>query len=124
MKTFSIHFKERYAKSAIEFLSEYINMDKGKAITELIKFYKTWDLYALSIMYLKFIRVLFPDDFIKSKFIIGFTELLVQNICPFPYNRFDVAEIRRRYIDIFYINEKPSDYFTLINNISYKNFSK
>jgi serine/threonine protein kinase len=124
LKTLSDDFKKKYVSSTIKFLSEYLNMDKATAITELIKFYKTWDLYALSIMYLKFVRVLFPDSFIKSKFIIGFTELLVQNICPFPYNRFDVIEIQKRYTDIFYINEKPSDYFTLINNISYKDFTK
>ena len=124
LHAFSSHFKDGYTKSAIEFLSGYLNMDKTEAITELIKFYKTWDLYALSIMYLKFIRSLFPDGFIKSKFIIAFSELLVRNICPFPYNRFSVDETRAAYTNIFYINEKPSDYFTLINNISYKNFTK
>ena len=121
---FSDQFRERYIKSANEFLGSYLTMDKTKAITELIEFYKTWDLYALSIMYLKFMRLLFTDGFIKSEFIIAFTELLVQNICPFPNNRLSVAEIRKRYTDIFYINEKPGDYFTLINNISYKNFTK
>ena len=117
-------FKERYIQSAIEFLNKYINMNKDEAIAELISFYKTWDLYALSIMYLKFMKVLFIDGFIESKFIIAFTELLLNNICPFPYNRSSVAETRLRFTDIFFINEKPRDYFTLINNISYKNFTK
>jgi serine/threonine protein kinase len=120
----SSKFKEQYIQSTIEFLSKYINMNKDKAIAELISFYKTWDLYALSIMYLKFLKILFPNGFINSKFIIGFTELLLNNINPFPYNRPTVDESRMRYTDIFYINEKPSDYFTLINNISYKNFNK
>ena len=122
--SFSSNFKERYVKSAVEFLAGYLSMNKTEAITELIKFYKTWDLYALSIMYLKFLRLLFPHGFIKSKLIIAFSELLVQNICPFPYNRLSVTETQTLYTDIFYINEKPRDYFTLINNISYKNFSK
>jgi len=124
LQSFSDHFKERYIKSAVEFLTRYLDMNKTEAITELIKFYKTWDLYALSIMYLKFFQQLFPRGFVKSKFIIAFSELLVQNICPFPYNRLSVAETQKSYTDIFYINEKPRDYFTLINNISYKNFSK
>ncbi len=117
-------FKERYIQSTIEFLNKYINMNKNDVFAELISFYKTWDLYALSIMYLKFLKVLFIDGFIDSKFIIAFTELLLNNVSPFPYNRPSVAEIQSRYTDIFYINEKPRDYFTLINNISYKNFTK
>ena len=124
LKSFSKDFKYRYIDSAIKFLTNYVDMNKTDAITELIKFYKTWDLYALSIMYLKFFEQLFPRGFIKSKFIIAFSELLVQNICPFPYNRLSVMETQKSYTDIFFINEKPRDYFTLINNISYKNFSK
>lgn len=124
LQSFSSNFKERYVKSAIEFLSGYLSMNKTEAITELIKFYKTWDLYALSIMYLKFFQQLFTSGFVESKFIIAFSELLVLNISPFPYNRLSVTETQMLYTDIFYINEKPSDYFTLINNISYKNFSK
>ena len=124
LKALSNQFKERYIAAAVQFLNKYVNMEKDKALAELISFYKTWDLYALSVMYLKFMRTLFSGGFVKSKFITAFSELLLRNICPFPYNRLTVAETLSLYADIFFINEKPQDYFTLIENLSYKNFTK
>ena len=119
LSIFSDEFKERYINSAITFLTQYIDKDRDLVINELITTsYKTWDLYALSIMYLKFLRLLFKDGFFENLFIIRFTQLLANNISPFPAKRFTTAETCEAYNDIFFINEKPINYLTLIKELN------
>ena len=120
---FSKEFKDSYANSGINFLNQYIKMEKMAVISEIIKFGNTWDLYALSIMYLNFIKLLFKDGFVNSPLIIAFSKILVQNIHPDPSKRLSVTDTRKKYYDIFYINDKPSDYLTLIESLNYKNLS-
>ena len=96
------------------------NMNKDIVIEELLKHYKTWDIYALSILYLKFYSILFKNGFFESKFIINFAQLLLLNISPDPNKRLESSEILQKYKDIFFINEKPENYLTLINNLNYE----
>ena len=118
---FSEDFREKYKLSGIEWFKKYENMNKYDVIRELLTFYKTWDLYSLSIMYLKFFKILFSDGFFESKFITTFSQLLLTNISPNPMVRLSVKDTLTRYNEIFYINEKPKDYFTLIDNLKYEN---
>ena len=46
---FSDDFKERYKESGIIYLKKFENMNKYDIIKELLVFYKSWDLYSLSI---------------------------------------------------------------------------
>lgn len=116
---FSDEFKEKYKKTGIEYLKKYENLNKHETIKQLLSFYKTWDLYSLSIIYLKFFKILFSDGFFDNKLIITFSQLLLYNISPNPNNRNTIKETLTMYKDIFYINEKPENYFTLINNLKY-----
>ena len=52
-----------------------------------MKYWKTFDNYSISIMYLKFLKVINVDGFKNNKFIIFFSELLLQNIHPNPDKR-------------------------------------
>jgi serine/threonine protein kinase len=120
LEIFTRDFKENYRRSAIKFLKKYENMNKSDIIKELIlPFYKTWDLYALSIMYLKFFKIVFNDGFFDSNLIVSFSQLLLINISPNPANRLSIENTGRKYRDIFYINEKPANYFALIDNLDY-----
>ena len=94
-------------------------MDKYDVIKELITFNKTWDLYALSIMYLKFFKILFLDGFFESKLITSFSQLLLTNISPNPLYRLSPIDTQKNYRALMYINEKPKNYFTLIENLNY-----
>jgi len=116
---FSDEFKEKYKKTGIEYLKKYENLNKHETIKQLLSFYKTWDLYSLSIIYLKFFKILFSDGFFDNKLIITFSQLLLYNISPNTNNRNTIKETLTMYKDIFYINEKPENYFTLINNLKY-----
>ena len=77
---FTSDFRKMYTSMAIQFLSKYKHINKYIVIKELIQFYRTWDIYALSLMYLKFFKILFRDGFFYSKFIINFSQLLLVNI--------------------------------------------
>ncbi len=120
-RIFSEEFREKYKMSGIEWLKKYQNMNKYDVIKELLTFYKTWDLYSLSIMYFKFFNKLFSDGFFKSKLITAFSQLLLTNVSPNPMLRLSVKDTLIKYNEIFYINEKPEDYFTLIDNLNYEN---
>ena len=120
LSVFSEGFRERYKLAGIQWLSKYENKNKYDVIKELLKFYKTWDLYSLSIMYLRFFKILFIDGFIDNKSISGFSQLLLVNISPNPNNRLDIQDTLRRYREVFFINEKPENYFALIENLNYQ----
>ena len=57
-----------------------------------MSFWKTFDNYSLSIMYLKFIYFINVNGYKKNKFIVHFTELLLENIHPNPERRYNIAE--------------------------------
>ena len=121
LNIFSSDFRKNYAEACIRFLKKYENVDKNIIIIELLKFYKTWDLYSLSILYLKFLNYLFHDGFFESQFIIRFSQLLLANISPDPNNRLSVEDTKQKYREIFYIDESTQNYLTFINNFKYDN---
>ena len=59
---------------------------------ELIKNYKTWDNYSISVLYLRILFVVFKDKFPNHKFIVRFSELLTLNIHPNPSKRKSFTE--------------------------------
>ena len=103
----------------IEFLKKYENIPGDIVIKELIQYYKTWDQYSLSILYLKFYKIIFINGFFESKFILNFSQLLLTNISPDPNKRLSLYDTLQKYKDIFFINEKPENYLTLINNLKF-----
>ena len=121
LNIFSNDFRKNYAKLCNKFLKQYESKNKDYIINELLKYYKTWDLYSLSILYLKFLDYLFRDGFFESQFIIQFSQLLLTNISPNPNNRLSTEDTKKKYIEIFYINETTQNYLTFINNFKYDN---
>ena len=119
LNIFSGDFRNKYTESCVKFLKKYENMSKDNIINELLKFYKTWDLYSLSILYLKFLHYLFHDGFFESKIIIQFSQLLITNISPDPNNRLSVKDTKNKYREIFYIDETSQNYALLLNNFNY-----
>jgi hypothetical protein len=68
-------------------------------------------------MYLKFFNKLFKKGYFDNNFIILFSQLLLQNISPFPESRYSSIETQKKYTDIFFINEKPENYIVLIQQL-------
>ena len=113
----SDEFREKYSAACINYFTKFIKLDGATTIIQLLDFFKTWDLYSLSIMYLKFFNKLFKKGYFENNFIISFSQLLLQNISPFPENRYSPSETQKKYTDIFFINEKPENYTILIQQL-------
>jgi len=118
---FSKKFKLKYANTCIEYLKKFIIKDKDYIIKELLDYHNSWDLYALSILYLKFFNYMFHNGFYDSKIIIKFSQLLLINISPDPNNRASIDDIKLLYKEIFYMDETTKNYLELINNFKYYN---
>jgi len=116
---YSNNFKKKYTKSCIDYLKQFVSKNDKNIITNLLGFYKSWDLYALSVLYLKFIGYIFNTGFFDSKIIIKFSQLLLTNISPNPNNRIPIERVNLLYKEIFYMHESTKNYLELINNFKY-----
>ena len=91
-KNFSPWFLKKYKEKCIRQLKKYNNMKYMNRIKYLFSYWKTFDNYALSIMYLKFLRYININGFLDNHFILFFSKLLLKNIDPNPDNRLSIVE--------------------------------
>lgn len=109
---FSVDFVNKYLLKTKSYLKKYVNMPKETAIQKLLETRWSWDLYSLSIMYLRIIFALFSSKkeniFIKN--IIG---VLKTNINPDFNDRIDVKKARENFYDIFYMDGDVNEFIEL-----------
>jgi len=89
---FSPWFLKKYKEKCVSQLKKYNEMEYMSRIKHLFGYWKTFDNYALSIMYLKFLRYININGFLDNDFIIFFSKLLLKNIDPNPDNRLTIVE--------------------------------
>jgi serine/threonine protein kinase len=82
---------ENYKEVGRHYLTTFIGHKRSQIIDKLIKTYKTWDNYSLSVLYLTKQTELLPE----------FYQLLLTNITPDPTKRYSIKETKRRFIDLF-----------------------
>ena len=92
LKNFSPNFLKKYEEKCYKQLKYYNSLEYNSRIEKILNYWKTFDNYSLSIMYLKFINDSNPTGFKKNNFIIFFSKLLLQNIDPNPQNRRSIIE--------------------------------
>lgn len=90
IKNFSPKFLEQFEKICMKQLIVYKNMKYDMAIKNILKLWKYWDNYSVSVLFLKFISYFNIDGYVKNPFIIFLSELLLNNIHPDPKNRLSV----------------------------------
>lgn len=94
---YSNEFIERYYKLLEKVFSRYINKPKHIIEQKLIKYYYTWDNYSLSMMYLKFIKEIYINGFVKNKLINIISEILILNLHPNPKKRLSIKQTINRF---------------------------
>jgi|SaaInlV_100m_DNA_4_1039707.scaffolds.fasta_scaffold25372_2 serine/threonine protein kinase len=124
-KLFSKDIVNMYENLCISYSKKYIGMSKKEIINDIIFFWKTWDNYGLSVVYLKLIQFLSPKGFSNNSFIIHFSQLLFENIHPNPQKRHDLEITISKFEAFFYdqtINN-TSNYEKMFTQLdtSYKN---
>ena len=128
LKTFGETIVTSYKTDAYEYFKKYVNQSRDFIISDILQFYKTWDNYALSIMYLRvFIGIHKSiqhnrkndnekNDNEKNKFIIMFMKLLVSNISLNPQSRHSIGVTINNFENMLYILQ-PKDYKLIIDNL-------
>jgi serine/threonine protein kinase len=114
---FSEDLRERYLESSIYQAKKYVGMPREEAIDALIKSHKTWDNYAISIMFIKLLYHFFYKGFHYNKFLILYSQLLLRNISPHPEVRLSPAESLTVYNSMYYIEGNVSNFTILIKDL-------
>ena len=92
-------------------------------VTELVKNHNTWDNYALSILFLSMINCISYEGFTDNKLIKDFSEILLLNIHPNAAKRLSFDDTKKRYKNIFSLDESIAGYESVVNNFDKKIFA-
>ena len=113
-------FQKKYTISAVEELNKYLNKPPREVKKEILKYWKTWDNYSLSIMYLKYIDLLFGKDtqIEDNKYIKFMIQIMLQNIHPNPKRRISVKKNIELVENFMTETNSMRDFEGLINEIS------
>jgi hypothetical protein len=98
---FSNNIKQKYYNDGFSFLEKFINKKVDEIISGIILYFKSWDNYALSILYLEIIIKIYKSIANKNnKFILNFMKLLLKNISFHPEKRLSLKNTRREFNQI------------------------
>lgn len=104
-KNFSPEFQKNYEELCYNQLVVYKNTSKSlnKIVQEILRHYKTWDNYGLSMLFLNFFKYFKSENgYIKNDFITFFSELLLKNIHPDPDKRLDIVKTWQVFTEYIY----------------------
>lgn len=101
LKVFGI---ENYKKEAYIYYEKYINKDLEYIKKDIFSYYKTWDLFSLSVIFLYELIDFYNNktNKKKNKFIILFMKLLIENICTNPKKRPSILESSNKFNELIY----------------------
>jgi len=126
LNLFTKEFRSKYMELCDLQVKKYLKMvtkkdsklkQKEFIIYELIKYNDTWDNYSISIMILRIIDLLFPNDFVENNFFETFSQLLLYNIHPNPLKRFNINDSLEKFYELFYLNETIETYIETYKSI-------
>ena len=101
-KSFSPNFLKKFTKSCLEQLKTYSQMKFEERVKFLMSFWESWDNYALSITYLRFLKYLAINGFYENSFIKFMGKLLLQNIHPNPNLRLSLIDTTHTFNGFLY----------------------
>ncbi len=92
LQNFSNEFIDKFRNICMKQMLDYNKLSIDESLKYLLKFWKTWDNYSLSILYLKAIYYLNIGGYNNNNFINFFCEILLKNIHPNPLYRLSINE--------------------------------
>lgn len=117
LEFFPKEFAREYLNLCIAQVKHYVGKPKEYVIKELIRYSNTWDNYSLSVMYLRMLTLLFPEDHYKNKFMHLFGKILLKNIHPDPLQRLSFKESGKQFYDIFYMDIDVDSYLNIASRL-------
>ena len=116
---FSLEFLEKYKKLCFQTMEHLIDKPRKYVIHECLKFWSTWDNYALSISYFQIILFISSSGFTSNAFLISFSKILLKNVHPDPSRRSNYTTTRYEYKSIFYQETSIRDFELLVDNFDF-----
>ena len=98
LDVFSEGFREEYNKKCYSYINLLVGKKNNEILRILLNNYKSWDIYALSIIYLRLLGYIFNNKYPKTKFLAEFIQLNLINISPNPNERMSYQDAIK-YID-------------------------
>ncbi len=117
---FSQKFKNKYLENAIQHYMQYVDIDKNKVIPELLKTWKTWDNYALTILNLRVLSYLFNNEYTNNSTITYLIELYMQNIHFDGNQRFTIQQSKIRFKELYSQDSSVDKLYNLLVTIQPK----
>ncbi len=98
LDVFSDSFRKAYNEKCYSYLRSLVGKRNNEILRILLNNYKSWDIYALSVIYLRLIGYIFNNKYPKTKFLAEFIQLNLINISPNPNERLSCKD-SVKYID-------------------------
>tara|TARA_E500000178_G_C16665623_1_gene592669 strand:- start:296 stop:646 length:351 start_codon:yes stop_codon:yes gene_type:complete len=95
-------------------------MEKEKAIPLLLKYWRTWDNYSLSILNLRVLSYIFSNEYIENSTISYLIEIYMQNIHFDGDQRYDIQETKKIYKEVFSQETNITSVYNLLKDIQPK----
>lgn len=92
LDAFSDNFKKAYNEKCYTFINSLVGKRNDEVLRILLNNYKSWDIYALSVIYLRLIGFIFNGKYPKTKFLAEFVQLNLINLSPNPNERFSCSD--------------------------------
>lgn len=108
LRVFSPEFIKNFEDECYHELKKYVGKDSNAIIQRILKYWPTWDNYALSLLYIKLIYYVIRNDegeIIKNKFVSFFVELCLKNIHPNPKKRLMIEQTLKSF-NLFLFNQQ------------------
>ena len=119
---FSPEFMEKYKKLCFQTMEHLIDKPRKYVIHECLKYWNTWDNYALSISYFQIIQFISSSGFTSNAFLLSFSKILLKNVHPDPSRRSNYTTTRYEYKSIFYQETSIRDFELLVDNFDFERF--
>ena len=117
-RNYSSDFLNKYKKLCYEQLIKYNSIELMDRITLILNYWKTWDNYSLSCMYLLIMSYINLDGNASNDFMIFISKILITNMHPNPENRLSIIETMTKFKELL-LNDKYNN-IENFENMKYK----
>ena len=117
---FSQGIQTKYRAECKEFVGSYVGKETSYIVNDVIKYYYTWDNYAVSVIYLHIFGTMLRTLSLSKTFIHDVVSLLYNNVSAFP----DKRKTIKNTIDIYYRLFYKYDNWGFVDDISEESIMK
>ena len=122
LRLLSDDMKESLILLNSSYFKRFINKKDVVVIKELMKTWKTWDIYSVSQIYFNIFSIIFENGFTNNKLLVNFIQLLMLYIHPNPDRRPSLKKLKLLYDNIYVIGKHDAkSHKNMINSINITN---